>query len=127
MARHNELGVEGEDEAVAHLEKIGYEILERNVETMHGELDVVAVDNGGRRRKCLVFVEVRTRTDWDMGNPAETVSRPKQRKLARAATGYLMAHPELPDMDVRFDVIGVDLSTGAPRIDHVQQAFYLDH
>jgi putative endonuclease len=47
------LGRHGEDLAAEHLRKAGYRILERNVRTRHGEIDIIAEDG-----ECLVFVEV---------------------------------------------------------------------
>jgi putative endonuclease len=124
MADHLDLGAEGERMAEAFLRKRGYEILARNRETLHKELDIVAKDG-----KCLVFVEVKTRQDLDEGDPLEAVTPAKQRALARAAMGYLAEHPELPDLDTRFDVIGIDFHTGdgEPQIEHVVEAFYVDH
>ena len=119
---HLKLGRGGERLAAEHVRGLGYEILDRNVKTGGGELDLVARDG-----KVLVFIEVKTRTDLEKGNPVEAVTPAKQRKLVRAAEAYIAFRPPI-DLDVRFDVIGIDFCTpdGQPHIDHVVNAFYVD-
>ena len=46
MAAHNELGKEGEDEAVRYLEARGYRICHRNWRSGRKELDIVAEHQG---------------------------------------------------------------------------------
>ena len=46
MAAHNELGKEGEDEAVRYLETKGYRICHRNWRSGRKELDIVAEHQG---------------------------------------------------------------------------------
>src|SRR3954447_9313516 len=53
--RHS-LGAVGERLAAEHLERRGFEILERNFRTRWGELDLVAYDG-----RVLAFCEVKTR------------------------------------------------------------------
>ena len=63
MSQHNrEIGKIGEDLAVQYLFSQGYEIVDRNFRTEHGELDLVAKDCGQ-----FVFVEVKTRTSQRFG------------------------------------------------------------
>ena len=57
MARHNELGLAGEEEACRYLMHRGYRLLDRNWRVGHLELDIVA-DYYGE----IVFVEVKTRS-----------------------------------------------------------------
>ena len=119
---HLKLGRGGERLAAEHIRGLGYEILDSNVKTGRGELDLVARDG-----KMLVFIEVKTRKDLEMGNPVEAVTPAKRRKLVRAAEAYIAFRPPV-DLDVRFDVIGIDFCTpdGQPNIDHVVNAFYVD-
>ena len=58
MADHNELGREGEDEALLYLTQKGYTLLARNWRIGHLEIDIVAEWFGE-----IVFVEVKTRRD----------------------------------------------------------------
>ena len=50
------LGAEGEARAAAHLERLGFRLLERNARADGVELDLVAARGG-----LVVFVEVKTR------------------------------------------------------------------
>ncbi len=58
------LGRQGEDAAVQYLKSKGMKILERNLRTPVGEIDLIA-----RHRNILVFVEVKTRRGTAFGSP----------------------------------------------------------
>src|SRR5687768_10310553 len=107
------LGAAGEADAVAHLLRAGYRILERNLRTRFGELDVVAQDGD-----CVVFVEVRTRRSRAMA-PEESVTPAKRRRLAGLGMRYLQEHG-LEDADWRIDVIAIEQDAGGNelRLDH---------
>ncbi len=111
------VGDAGEDLARDFLRKKGLKILEANYRTRWGELDLVARDG-----ETLVFVEVKTRTQKRFGNPLEAVTPDKQRRITRMARTYLL-EKGLGDVSARFDVIGVDLTGGAARIDWIPNAF----
>lgn len=110
------IGRRGEDLASEHLLNQGYQIIDRNVQCGHGELDFVAWD-----RQTLCFIEVRTRENTSHGHPLETVDGPKQKRLCDAARRFMDrwegAWPEL-----RFDVVGIVLDQG-PSITLVKEAF----
>lgn len=117
MAEHNELGEQGEDLAVAHLMKSGYEILERNWRFGREEIDIIALKGAD-----LAVVEVKTRNSDYFGNPEEFVSQKKQSHLIRAANAYVQRHDL--DVEVRFDVIGIILNRSTERLEHIEGAFY---
>lgn len=96
------LGKSGEDLAAAILEERGYEILARRYRTRHGEIDIVARNDG-----TLVFVEVKARTTSEFGTAAEALTRWKRRRLARMAADYL-ARNEIAGTPCRFDVVAID-------------------
>ena len=98
------LGRAGEEIAVRHLARQGYEIIARNVRLPGGELDVVA-----REGNCLVFVEVRTRRGHGHGTPEESITPAKQERLRLLADAYLQALP-VPPPNCRVDVVAVELS-----------------
>ena len=75
-------GRDGEDVACLHLERLGYDIVGRNVRTKGGELDVVARDG-----EILCFVEVRRRAQT--GDALLSIDERKQARLVRAALAYL--------------------------------------
>ena len=117
MRQRRSLGQRGEELAVQHLKRAGYTILDRNVRTRYGEVDVVARDGA-----CLVFVEVRT-VSTEMMAPEESVTRTKQRRVAALSRAYLAAHG-LADADWRADVIAITVGDhdGPPRINHIVNA-----
>ncbi len=98
------VGQKGERIARRSLRRAGYRILDKNWRCSRGELDVVALDGG-----VLVFIEVRTKSTRRFGPPAESVTPAKQRQVRSLAERYLRekGHPRI---DVRFDVVAVDLT-----------------
>jgi putative endonuclease len=114
-----ELGISGEDLAVAELSRRGYAIVARGYRTRHGEIDVVAEDHG-----VLVFVEVRRKSGEGCGAAAESVTRDKQRRVARMAADYLARHDLYDKCAVRFDVVAIDdQSDGSSIVTLIQAAF----
>ena len=113
--RRQLLGRWGEDTAAAYLAAKGYSILERNVRTAHGEIDIIASKEG-----LLVFVEVKTRRSHAFGYPEDSVTRRKQTYLLSAAAEYLQAHPESGE-SWQFDVIAVEGTPGGKaQIEHFE-------
>ncbi len=105
----------GEDQAAAFLERNGYLLLDRNVHTAHGELDLVA-----RKDQVLVFVEVKTRRSHAFAFPEESVTPRKQAHMLSAAEWYLDRHPECGDT-WQFDVIAVEgTPAGTLHIEHFE-------
>ena len=96
------VGDRGEDLACAHLEGLGWVVLDRNWRCRQGELDVVARDTGGQ----LVFCEVKTRRSTRCGSPVEAVGHEKARRLRTLAWAWLDAHQHR-GAAFRIDVIGV--------------------
>jgi putative endonuclease len=113
------LGDRGEAAAAEWLADHGYEVLDRNVRTRFGEIDLVA-----RRAGVVVFVEVKTRTGAGFGHPGEAVADRKQRRLARLASAYLQRRG-LDGCAVRFDVIALLLTRDGAigGFEHVPDAF----
>lgn len=115
--RH-EFGRDSETNAEQFLRRKGYAILERNLRTTIGELDLVADDHG-----VLVFVEVKARTTGAFGGALLAVDRRKQAKLIRLAGQYL-ARRHLSDRVCRFDVVLVQGDAESSfRIEHIEHAF----
>jgi putative endonuclease len=109
-------GKVGEEAAVRWLRGQGYCILERNVVTQAGEIDLVARDG-----ETLVFVEIKARGSALYGPAIAAVGAAKQRRLSRAAALYLalrrLGGP------CRFDVLGLDAAEGGWRYTLVRDAF----
>jgi putative endonuclease len=105
----------GEDTATQFLAGKGYSILERNVRTAHGEIDIVA-----SKDSLLVFVEVKARRSHAFAYPEDSVTRRKQLHLLSAAEEYLQAHPESGE-SWQFDVIAVEGTPGGKaQIEHFE-------
>ena len=113
----SELGKQGEELACRELRRRGYAILARGYRTRHGEIDIVAMDDG-----VLVFVEVKARSDRRFGGPLAAITGLKQRKLTRMALDYL-ARSRTAGVPCRFDVVAVDLGEGQPHVEVVTNAF----
>lgn len=114
-ALRQRLGQAGERLAADYLAGRGHRVLERNVRTRAGEIDLVTLDGG-----TLVLVEVKLRRGSAQGAAREALSTAKQRRLVALAGAYAAAHPDLPP-DVRIDLVAIELSAdGAVRaIEHI--------
>jgi putative endonuclease len=77
-------------------------VLAANVWAAGNELDLVL-----RRGRTLVFCEVKHKSGYRYGDPAEMVTEEKQRRLRRAAEAWLARRPELAGLRVRFDIVAV--------------------
>ncbi|RMH15344.1 MAG: YraN family protein [Acidobacteria bacterium] len=106
----------GEEEAVLWLRRQGYRIVDRNVATKAGEIDLVAEEG-----ETLCFVEVKARANRAYGPAIAAISRRKMRRLSRAAALYLARRPA--DRPCRFDVLAMDLSDDGWAFQLVRDAF----
>jgi putative endonuclease len=118
----NRLGRTGEQLAAEHMERLGYEILERNYRTRWGELDIVAFDG-----RALVFCEVKTRRPGgSAGGPLDAVGQVKQVRVRKMAGSWLVARRERPYAEVvRLDAIGITIDAAGRllTLEHVEGAF----
>ncbi|MCC6232842.1 MAG: YraN family protein [Verrucomicrobiales bacterium] len=110
----------GEAAARRHLQRAGLRFLAANVRTPRGELDLVFRDG-----ECLVFVEVKARSDRSWTRPSAAVNARKRRALSRAAWDYLRwAHH--PRAKLRFDIVEVVLEGDrVQQVRHLPDAFAL--
>jgi putative endonuclease len=103
-----EFGAWAEDAALAHLERAGLRLVERNYRVAAGpgaragEVDLFLRDRDG----TLVFVEVRARADAAHGGAAASVTAKKRARLIYAAQHYLMRQATPPPC--RFDVVAIE-------------------
>lgn len=77
-ARNKFTGNKGETYAAEELQKKGYKVLARNYRSKWGEIDIVAKD-----RDTVVFVEVKTKTSDNYGEPWEMINRWKIEQVKR--------------------------------------------
>ena len=92
------VGISAESRAAAFLIAKGFRILARRWRSPLGEIDIVA-----RRRRLLVFAEVKARATID--EAAESVNERQRRRIAAAAEVWLAANPDKSILDIRFDAI----------------------
>lgn len=107
------IGNQGELAAQKYLKKQGYKILQTNFSCNFGEIDIIA-----RQKKCIVFVEVKTKTSLNFGHPREMVNLKKQNKIAKVAEYYLIKN-KLTSCECRCDVI--EVLDG--KVTHIQGCF----
>jgi putative endonuclease len=93
-----QLGLSAESRAAMLLIAKAYRIVARRWKTPFGEIDIVA-----RRRRALVFVEVKARANVD--DAAEAVTERGKSRIIGAAEYWLASHPDDVNAEIRFDVI----------------------
>lgn len=116
MAKHNELGHEGEEIAKDFLKKKGFEILESNWRFERKEIDLIA-----RIDELIAIVEVKTRSTDYYGNPEEFVTRAKKNFLIKAADAYAQSLDF--DAEIRYDIISIVKRGENYSINHIEDAF----
>lgn len=110
-----ELGNIGEQIAVEYLEKNNYKILKRNFFCKQGEIDIIAKD-----RQEIVFIEVKTRSNINFGQPSEAVNSIKLKHMYKAAKYFLYKTKNINSF-IRFDVIEILIANGKFNINHIKQ------
>lgn len=109
----------GERMAEEFLRLRGFDILDRNVRSGRGEIDLI-----GREGGTIVFVEVKLRSGGDPAAALAAVNWKKREDVERAATRWLQSRG-LTDRPVRFDVVGVTWENDGShlRVEHIRNAF----
>ena len=128
MMDRRSIGNTGEDVACEYLESIGFNIIERNFLTHHGEIDIIAEND-----RYIVFTEVKLRTSGNnlsiYGRPALAVTKSKMKNIIYCAKIYILKNKI--SKAARFDVIEVyaektDKGTVKYRLKHLPSAFTLN-
>lgn len=108
-------GVKGENLAADFLVGKGFEILVRNFRYKRGEIDLIV-----KRDDWLVFVEVKTRSSTDFGEPEAFVTPSQASRIFEAAEEFIFRcdwHGH-----VRFDVVSVKTVGDPPEIEYFEDA-----
>lgn len=116
MAKHNNTGKEGETLARKYLEDQDYLILETNWHIGKLEADIIAYKDG-----LIVFIEVKTRSSNDFGNPEDFVDLKKRQAYIRLANAYIIKNNRTEE--ARFDIIAITLKPDGPEINHFVNAY----
>ena len=97
-------GAAAEALAAAHLAARGLRIVARNVRCRGGEVDLICLD-----RNCVVFVEVRLRTNARFGGAAASITASKRRRVQLAAQWWLAGQGRrFQGAACRFDAVLLD-------------------
>ena len=101
-----------------YLRNNGFQLVAHGYYCRFGEIDLIAWEGN-----TLCFIEVKTRTNLEMGLPREYVTPAKQKKLRKTALFYL-SEKKL-DCFCRFDVAEVYAEQGfdKARIVYLRDAF----
>ena len=119
MAKNLEVGQLGENYAAQYIEGLGWEIFERNVSFSVGEIDIVAM-NGEQ----LVFVEVRTRSHFSMGetmqSAEDSIGPKKLHSLELAGRCYVQKH--CYEGNWRIDLVALTANEGNTdyKVEHIR-------
>mgnify|MGYP003466795371 FL=1 len=113
-------GRQGEDIASRLLEGKGHLILERNFRTGHLEIDIISKAADG-----IHFVEVKARRENIQAPPQENVDLTKQRRIARAANGFLRSRRGMPfgSSECHFDIVAVTFTKNTAQVEYFPDAY----
>jgi putative endonuclease len=109
-------GNKGEDQAAEFLQQKGYEILVRNYRYKHSEIDLIVC-----KGDFIVFVEVKTRSSSEFGEPEAFVDAKKTAKIFEGADQYVYENSW--NGNIRFDIVSVKLGS-KPEVVHFEDAFH---
>lgn len=105
-----------ESKAESYLSACGYVILERNYYCRYGEIDLIVKSPDG----CIVFVEVKSRSNKHFGNAVEALTRTKCEKIKRTSKVYIYEKKLDWNLPYRYDVITFQND----QLEHIIHAFY---
>ncbi len=88
-----------EKQAALFFERQGYEVIERNWQASHLEIDLIV-----RKDDLVVFVEVKSSSGTKFGHPVEKVDRRKIVNLTKAARQFVIER-DISGCDLRFDIV----------------------
>lgn len=98
------LGAAGEQLALEHYQRLGFEMLARNHRSRSGELDLIVAN-----RDMIVFVEVKTARSGRL-DPLDSLTERKLRRLRRLAVEWLAAEAQRPRRrHLRIDAVAIVL------------------
>ena len=96
-------GVWGEALVADYLREKGYKLAAHSYRCRFGEIDLIAWD-----KSVLCFVEVKTRTNTQMGLPREYVTAGKQARIRKTALFYLCDNAAAPGDEKSVRIVYVE-------------------
>ena len=110
-----EIGYLGQTIAKRYLQNKGYRIVQENYRTKYAEIDLITYN-----KAILVFIEVKTRKDEQLGTPEESINRYKIKKLIRNAEAYAARKRYAGECRIDAVCIVLDEKGMASRINHYE-------
>lgn len=108
------LGKKGEILASKFLTRKGIKVVERNVRTPFGEIDIV-----GKRLRKYYFIEVKTRRSTMCGAPQEAINKIKKEHMINSALYYLKGQ----DVEFEIGVVSILEKKGEFEIEYINDTF----
>ena len=102
------LGATGEEIAVDYLVSQGYVVFDRNWRSKSGEIDIIASEKFNSQDE-LIFIEVKTRSSRDYGDPIQAITATKYLRMYRLALEWLSENSASREA-WRLDVISIVIS-----------------
>jgi putative endonuclease len=90
-------GLLAEDRAVEYLQKLDFQIIERNFYSRYGEIDIVAI-----KENLLHFIEVKS---GEFINPAINMTEKKLERVIKTVDIYLAKKRDFSDVNLSIDLI----------------------
>jgi putative endonuclease len=114
------LGATGEEIAVDYLVSQGYVVFDRNWRSKSGEIDIIASEKFNSQDE-LIFIEVKTRSSRDYGDPIQAITATKYLRMYRLALEWLSENSASREA-WRLDVISIVISRAQEiEIDHLKR------
>lgn len=111
MSYQKKVGNFGQKQAKDFLIKRGFQVVSENYCIRGGELDLIAIKDNE-----IVFVEVKTRTSDQFGNPEDSISRYQQKAINRTIRVFLHKKYLYRDYYPRFDIISVVIDKDSKKV-----------
>ena len=111
------MGRKAESFAARYFRRKGFVIVARNYRYQRAEVDIIV-----RKRRLLVFVEVKARSSDRFGDP-ETFVSPKQKALLHTAAAHYVSARAWSHA-IRFDIVAIRVRNNQLQLTHFEDAFY---
>lgn len=106
----------GKSIAYKYLEENQYQITEKDFLYKQGKIDIIAED---RNKKQLVFIQVKTQSNFKYGNPGDNINKNTKKQTKKAIQYYIYTN-KLEARIIRMDIIEVYIKQKC-RINHIKQ------
>jgi putative endonuclease len=120
MNDNKELGKWGEQFAKEELMKKGLKFIASNFTFKKLETDLIFLDV---KKNEIIFIEVKTRTAENYGDPEEAIHTAKQRNIRNCASIFLKINKEYSECSVRFDSFAIIKLNDEIKVRYIEDSF----